>query len=379
MKFFVDPYKKYYEKLNGAGSMSSDASDILSNVSTLKSNASGISGKISSSTWKEIGASEVVNTIIPGLTTLLNKLSTDVSSTLQQAVSKALGEILPKATELKTKDEEYEKLEEEIKTLKSSEPSYSDSSDGGESSAHSTWRNNVETKEKELLELEKQCKKLQEEIDAAAKAINSLEVSKAEQQTVTVGTGTQSLNQSQVIANDGTFSTINYSGSVFKVINTKNISVTDFVKFINDYHLNQTDNAAKYGNSCLGVAKAYGNRMYNNTKLYRGMDDFYSGGYTAYDNGTSSSNKQYILGLIYDELVQGKPSVLMVTTKAGHRHFATVVGMKASVTSRDTIREEDLLIIDSWDGKLEAMDNSATADRHMHTQNGKYRVDRLKA
>ena len=83
--------------------------------------------------------------------------------------------------------------------------------------------------------------------------------------------------------------------------------------------------------------------------------------------------------MVYDEITQGKPCVIMVTTKAGHRHFATVVGMKDTVTSRDSLKEEDLLIIDSWDGKLEAMDNSVTADRHMHTEGGKYRIDRLKA
>ena len=37
------------------------------------------------------------------------------------------------------------------------------------------------------------------------------------------------------------------------------------------------------------------------------------------------------------------------------RHFVTVIGFKQGV-SRDSITEDDLLILDSWDGKIERMD-----------------------
>lgn len=40
------------------------------------------------------------------------------------------------------------------------------------------------------------------------------------------------------------------------------------------------------------------------------------------------------------------------------RHYVTVVGYKNSVTSPYSITEDDLLIIDSYDGKLERMDTT---------------------
>lgn len=375
MTYFVDPYKKYYEKLNVASGMSSKSGTISSNVSTLTSNANNISGKISASTWKEMGATEIINKIIPGLSTLLTKFGNDLTSTLSTAVSIATGTIVPKASELKEKDEKFDNLKSEIETLNSSEPTLYDK-DNNETSEHTSWRRQLADKIEEKNKLEADCKQLQQDIDAAAKEINSLEVSSSDDTSITVGTGAN--DYGTIISNDGTFLKINYSGSTFNVINTQNISVTDFVQYINDYHLNQTDNQG-YGDSCLGVAKAYGKKLYFNTKLQTNMDAFYSAAYTQWDNGTFSENKEEILRLVYNELVQGKPCVLQVTTKAGNRHFATVVGMKDTVTSADDLTEEDLLIIDSWDGKLEAMDDSVTADRHMHKEGGKYRVDRLNA
>jgi hypothetical protein len=371
MTYFVDPYKKYYESLKDASGMTGKVSTITSTITTLSTNSKNISNKISSSTWKEIGATEVTNKILPGLTALLKKLDTDVETTLSKAVDKALKTIYPKTESLKEKDERFETLQTEIETYRKTAPRQFNLM-SQETSEYKTWSSVLSGKIEEKNKLEEECKKLQEEIKAAANEINSLEVTKAEDTKISLG------GKEGPYVTDGTFIKLNYSGSTFNVINTQNISVTDFVQYINSYRLYQAQQP-KYDDACLGVAKAYGKKLYLNTKLQTNMDDFYGGAYLQWDNGISSENKDDILRLIYNELIQGKPSVLMVTTKKGTRHFATVVGMKDTVTCAEDLKEEDLLIIDSWDGKLEAMDNSETGDRHMHKQNGKYRVDRLQA
>ncbi len=379
MTYFIDPYTKYYENLKDASGMSSGASTASDSVSSLGTNSTNLTSGITASQWQEIGASEVINTIIPGLTTLLSKLSSDLSSTLSVAVSKA-SELGAKAEELKEKDEKYEAAKKELDELKSNEPTKYDE-DYIETDAHKAWKTKVTEKEDEVKKLETECKNLQGEADGIAGEINALEVSKAEEVTVNVGTGTQAQSTDMtVLANDGRFVKLNYSGSTWNVINTKKISVVDFVKFIQQHGLNQTSHQAKYGNECLGVAYAYSNRLYNKNPLYTNMDSFYSGAYTMNNNKAyETTNKQAMLGVVYDELMAGRPCVVQVTTKAGHRHFATCVGMKSTVTSRDTIKEEDLLIIDSWDGKLEAMDGSITSDRHLFANNqGEWFVGRLK-
>lgn len=181
------------------------------------------------------------------------------------------------------------------------------------------------------------------------------------------------------VLNSNKFIKIHYSGSTYNVIITPNISVLDLVRHVQRYGITQRANLDynNYGNKCLGVAKAYGRALMTGN-LSRNIDNFYSGAYTYFDGGTASVNKQDILRIVYRELSLGKPCVLLISTKAGNRHFGTVVGMKETVTSANDLREEDLLIIDAFDGRLEAMDNSETADRHMHTDGGKYRVDVLK-
>ena len=72
MRYFVDPYKMYYEKLKDASSMSSDSTSVGDDVSSLKTSSSTLTSSVSASQWQEMGASTITTTIIPGLTTLLN-------------------------------------------------------------------------------------------------------------------------------------------------------------------------------------------------------------------------------------------------------------------------------------------------------------------
>ena len=72
-----------------------------------------------------------------------------------------------------------------------------------------------------------------------------------------------------------------------------------------------------------------------------------------------NSEKQHI---IYNEITNGKPLILQVNgnKKGTSRHYVTVVGFKSSVKSANSLTQKDLLIKDSWDGKLERMDGSSS-------------------
>lgn len=176
------------------------------------------------------------------------------------------------------------------------------------------------------------------------------------------------------------FIQINYSGSTFNIIKTPNISVLELVEFVRKNKIYQAAHIGynNYENKCLGVAKAYGRALMIG-KIPQNIDSFYGGAYTYYEQkGKFSTNKNNILNYVYNELSSGRPCVIEVTTQKGGRHFATVVGMKNHVNKASDLKEEDLLIIDAWDGKLEAMDNSETADRHLYVDwRGNYRVDLL--
>ena len=85
-----------------------------------------------------------------------------------------------------------------------------------------------------------------------------------------------------------------------------------------------------------------------------------------------------LLNLAYDLLNSGNPQILMVkaVTHTDSRHFLALVGYKSSVTSRETMTAEDLLLIDSFDGTLESMDPAVSprSTRVLYKQNGTYRL-----
>jgi hypothetical protein len=381
MEYFVDPYKKYYESLKDATSMSTDSTQMGEDVTSLKTNSTSLTSGITTAQWQEMGASTITTTIIPGLTTLLTKLEQDLSSTLAEAVSKA-SEIVTKAAELKQKDEDLKNKQDNSSNLKNNEPEKYKEGTLEKTEEYIEWETQLEDSKKDVSTLEAECVALQQEIDALASEINALEVSSAEEFTIdTSQTDTGDGGTATQVATDGNIVKLNYSGSTYNVINTSKISVVDFVNYIRSNGLTQTDNQEVYGGECLGVAYAYSNRLYNSGSIPSDMESFYKGSYTANnDKATESFDKQAILGIVYDEIMAGRPCVVQVTTHAGNRHFATCVGFKDTVTSRDTITEEDLLIIDSWDGKLESMDGSnATDDRHLFaSRSGGYFVGRLK-
>ena len=70
-----------------------------------------------------------------------------------------------------------------------------------------------------------------------------------------------------------------------------------------------------------------------------------------------NDNKSAVLTNVYHELNQGKPVVIQVNgnTSGTSRHYVTVVGFKKDVKRASDLQESDLLIIDSWDGKLEPL------------------------
>ena len=102
--------------------------------------------------------------------------------------------------------------------------------------------------------------------------------------------------------------------------------------------------------------------------------------------------KEETLAKIYEEIINGKPVVLQVNgtlnydedgnRTSGTRHFVTVVGFKKGV-SQSSIQEEDLLIIDSWDGKLETMDGEKsrfmTSGKQTHKNYTGYRLRLIKS
>ena len=136
-----------------------------------------------------------------------------------------------------------------------------------------------------------------------------------------------------------------------------------YSKYAISHGVRQNANVTDWGNKCLSFSETHAVDMYEGSK----SNGKYAAGYHAGNNLETYYNdsKEETLAKIYEEVINGKPVVLQVngnvkTDKNGNRtadsrHYATVVGFKGGV-SQSSIKEEDLIIIDSWDAKLETMD-----------------------
>ena len=136
--------------------------------------------------------------------------------------------------------------------------------------------------------------------------------------------------------------------------------VESYVSYITKNGVRQNANPSDWGDSCLAFAGAHTHDLYKGSQTTGAA----AAGYAHASDFTDfiDDDKQTVLSKIYDEIMSGKPVVLQVNgNKQGTgRHFVTVVGFKEGVTSGATLKETDLLIVDSWDGKLERMDTSSS-------------------
>lgn len=138
------------------------------------------------------------------------------------------------------------------------------------------------------------------------------------------------------------------------------ISVPDYAQTVSQYKISQDSNS-KYSDYCLAFAYIHAYSMYSGNNKARASDALnytYASNFAAYTN----DNKASVLAKVYSEITNGKPCVLQVNgNKQGTtRHYVTVVGFKRDVKNANDLQEKDLLILDSYDGKLESMDTSSS-------------------
>ena len=167
------------------------------------------------------------------------------------------------------------------------------------------------------------------------------------------------------------------------IVAKTNQNLDAYLSYIANNGVRQNANTDEWGDSCLAFAGAHTYDLYSNIKTNGPSAASYA--HAGQFADFMSDSKQETLTKIYDEILNGRPVVLQVNgNKQGtSRHFVTVVGFKEGVVSGATLKEEDLLIIDSWDGKLERMDTEKsrfmTTGAACHKEYSGYRLRVLKS
>lgn len=156
------------------------------------------------------------------------------------------------------------------------------------------------------------------------------------------------------------------------VVASTKISLSDYEKVIDENDLSQDADMEKYDGSCLGFSYMHASNLYNGTS-----DDSIKSaeGYKYADQFDSfyTDNKDEALKLVYSEVLRGKPVIMQVNgnEEGSTAHFVTVVGFRKGIDDASKLTEKDLLIIDSFDGHVERMDQSGSRFMTTGSQVGK--------
>ena len=144
------------------------------------------------------------------------------------------------------------------------------------------------------------------------------------------------------------------------VVAKTNQDLLEYASYISSQGVRQNSDTSKYSDYCLAFSYVHAYDLYTGARDTAVDAGNYAHAGSFHDYIDDDINK--VLSVVYDEIMNGRPVVLQVNgnKKGTSRHFVTVVGFKAGVTSADSLTQQDLLIIDSWDGKIERMDTDTS-------------------
>ena len=378
-EYYNDTYKNYYDKL----SKSKDTSKVKyvseETVNKLKS----LKGQISSSNWQELAVERLANGVLSNIENDSKVLDTNIVNSLNEAKTMSYDELLPALEKLKNTDEKYDEVVNKLKTCDAKDKASLTSEKTALEKELKSYKNDVDntiSKIKKVssikdahgshrpvykilstgLTLEKDETGRLIDLAEAAGAITLSGVKKATSSSTSRSSdGTSSSSKTTNSSKGNGTTKLTALGGTWNVVKTKT-SLEDYVKKVQQNKICQTNNTAKYGDYCLAFSYVHASNMKNgqvdtaaDAGNYKHSGEFYT-----YVN----DNKQTVLNKVYDEINSGNPVILQVNgnSKGTVRHFVTVVGYKDSVTSGSTITEDDLLILDSWDGAVERMDTSSS-------------------
>lgn len=363
MSYFVDPYKKYYDALNGKTSITSESSNLTSSVSEAASSVSNLKSSLTSSSWKEMGIEQLATTVIPTLSKNIQILQQNFESGLKEAVDQAINKLLPETKKLKDESDNYDRIEHELNNLVVP-PS--------DSSYYKSYLSKKSGLESELSESKKKCEEYKKNCDTIASAIKALNSSVKELEKAAVSS-TQTSSDPQITIVDGSKTgklyKVNYNGTEFYVANTK-LNLFNYQNYILKNGIYQ--NAGFLGGQCNLLSQNYAVDLMRGTYTRKNVfGTSASSPATRINKQVRSQNPDDILLYMYNEINNGRPIALQVTQKKsyqGLRHFVTVVGFDSSVKSYKDLTPDKILVMDCVDGKVQRLSDR---NRKLFNQGGK--------
>lgn len=375
MTYFIEPYTKYYNSLSTAGDLSSSATSISNVISDAETVISNLKSSISSSTWKEQGMVELSQTVIPNLSTTMRVLKGNTSKLTDIASKTKL--LLAEVTKLKSEDELYDKYNEELKALAPQERTNTDGTVNANYDSYVTEKENIE---KKIAESKKKCEEYIRKSNGYVNDIKSID-SSMEEVKVTVQKAVSSSNKNDTSSiiesvNGGKMLKVKIDGKEYYIANTK-INALDYEEYVQKNGLTQNDGVC--AGDCMILSQYYAVDMMRGTWTSKEtMVNGEGSPATRINDYVQSENEDDVLKYIYDEVLDGRTTVLQVTqvnSDKGDRHLVTVVGFDSSVKSYHDLNADTILVLDCFDGEVQTLSKSRSEgghERDLFAQGGTY-------
>ena len=427
-QYFDETLKNYYDKLTNSPV---NSNSLIDHISGLNEKVNSLITYVGNTKWKESGKDVVINGILPKFNEKIKIFVSNINNNLIPAADKVRNELYPALSELSQKESELNN----VTSLLASANDSNKASYTARINTLNQEMSTLSNKAKEAIESIKKLNSLTNldgTVDTVIESPNNTvkEETKAQSVVATPVAAAASTSQEEEIyvpyaplnqdvvfddsrkklfvdfefakdflaihrklqsKNDqmGKYDPVpitderldpnqnsnitnwNTLGSDWVVVNTK-FGVKDYADYAYNKGIRQDSNAGRYGDMCLAFSYVHASNLMSGStadNAESAMAWAHAGEFKDY----FSDNKQQVLSTIYNQIVEGKPVILQVNgNKEGtHRHFVTVVGFNKNVVSEETITEKDLLIYDSWDGKIESMDTSTSRFMTTGAQTGK--------
>lgn len=376
MTYFVDPYKSYYEKLSQASGMSSSVSSITGKMGDSKTAFSKIQSSLANSNWKEKGIEELKQNTMPMIEKTYLTISNNISKVLSGIVGLA-GDLCNAAKSLKEEDEKYDELKGELAGLAEC-PMYD--GNGKENPEYSSYINKKTQLEKDIRDAEDRCKKAVQECDSIVSSIKALDnsVEEVEFSSMESGLNNNTLSSASIIesVNNGKMLKVSCEGREFYVVNTK-INPIDYQRYVQENGLYQ--NKGLLPGDCMLLSQYYAMDMLRGTYTSgSAMAQGQGSPATRIDDYVQSPNREDVLNYIYNESLEGRPTVLQATqvrSSEGLRHLVTFIGFSTDVESIADLTANNILVLDCVDGQVQTLAKARAEgghERDLYAQGGTY-------
>jgi len=397
-KYFISVYKNYLNKIESDKSIENNCKNLINKVTLVNTSFNNYSNYIDNSLWQETSKNTISSSYLPRIKENCNLLTNGIVNNLSKVISLVKNDLYDMLVELKNKDDDYCELQDKLKMeqmgsqdtdyikekLKVMDKilidlvknidnkileikSYNDLSNTDGDVVASLAKPDLGLTKDELLKLYKNAHKNNKEDGIIGKLKYQIEENKINK----LLNGKSETDS--IISSSDTFSELDNPNCTdlsllnenWKVINTPR-SISEYAVEAYNRGIRQNSNPEKYGDYCLAFSYVHASNLHKG-EIDAGAENAYKWNHAGEFYDFFSDNKQETLKTVFNQIKEGNPVIMQVNgnSKGTTRHFVTVVGINSNVKNADSVTESDLLILDSWDGKLEKM--GTTGSRFMTT------------